>query len=413
MEHAPLPRGWQREELGQLVSFASGGTPSTEKAEYWNGDIPWVTAKDMKTFELTSSELKITAEGLRRGGRTVPANSLLVLVRGMTLLKDVPVCLTTREMAFNQDVRGLQVKGRIDSRFLAYALIAQKEQLRGLVNIAGHGTGRLATDSLSEHPIIFPTNCDEQKAIAAVLSAWDRAMRQTNALIAAKERLKKGLMQQLLSGKLRFPAFRKQQRPSTRLGDVLTKVAKSVEVDPAKFYREIGIRSHGKGIFHKEPVLGRTLGDKRVYEVVPECLTLNIVFAWERALAVTSTNEVGMIASHRFPMFQPDEKGVAVEYVLHYMLSDVGCNVLELASPGGAGRNRTISQEQFLKTAMPLPPIEEQKQIVDAIHVSECELQSLKSYLALLKKQKRGLMQKLLTGQVRVPKSLLKNGAEG
>jgi restriction endonuclease S subunit len=45
MEHAPLPRGWQRDELGELVSFASGGTPSKEKREYWNGDIPWVTAK--------------------------------------------------------------------------------------------------------------------------------------------------------------------------------------------------------------------------------------------------------------------------------------------------------------------------------------------------------------------------------
>lgn len=105
MEHAPLPSGWQRKELGELVSFASGGTPSKEKSEFWNGDIPWVTAKDMKTFVLTSSGLKITTDGLRHGGRTVPANSLLVLVRGMTLLKDVPVCLTAREVAFNQDVR--------------------------------------------------------------------------------------------------------------------------------------------------------------------------------------------------------------------------------------------------------------------------------------------------------------------
>lgn len=412
MEYAPLPYGWKRDELGKLVSFASGRTPSKDQIEYWNGDIPWVTARDMKTFELTSSELKITTAGLGRGGRTVPPNSILVLVRGMTLLKDVPVCLAAREMAFNQDVRGLQVKGTVDPRFLAYALVAQKEHLRGLVNIAGHGTGRLSTEALSEHPIIYPVASEEQKAIAAVLSAWDRAIAQTTALIAAKERLKQGMMQQLLTGQRRFPQFRKHQLQSIPLGEIFTKVAKSVDVEPEGLYREIGIRSHGKGIFHKEPVAGKVLGDKRVFHVVPGCLTLNIVFAWERALAVTSGNEAGMIASHRFPMFRPDSNRVDVEFVLHYMLSDVGHNFLKLASPGGAGRNRTISQEQFLKTKIPLPPIVEQQRIVEVINVAEKEIGTLRQKLKSLKDQKRGLMQKLLKGEVRVPKSLLREGAK-
>jgi hypothetical protein len=193
---------------------------------------------------------------------------------------------------------------------------------------------------------------------------------------------------------------------------VLTKVANAVTVDPSEFYREIGIRSHGKGIFHKDPVKGRTLGNKRVYEVVPGCLTLNIVFAWERALAVTTNDEAGMIASHRFPMFQPDPERIAIEFVLHYMLSDVGHNVLKLASPGGAGRNRTISQEQFLKTSIPLPSVGEQHKIITFINAADSELRSLRIYLEALKKQKRGLMQQLLTGKIRVPKSLLKQGAK-
>jgi restriction endonuclease S subunit len=252
----------------------------------------------------------------------------------------------------------------------------------------------------------------EQKAIAGVLSAWDRAIEQTTGLIAAKQRLKQGLMQKLLSGRLRFPKFRNHERPLTPLNEVLTKVAKSVEVDPEMTYREIGIRSHGKGIFHKEPIKGKSLGEKRVYEVVPGCLVLNIVFAWERALAVTTENEAGMIASHRFPMFQPASDRVAIEFVQHYMLSDVGHNVLKLASPGGAGRNRTISQEQFLKTKIALPPLGEQNRIVEFIKAADLELRSSRLFLDGLKKQKRGLMQRLLTGQVRVPNSLLKKGAK-
>ena len=81
------------------------------------------------------------------------------------------------------------------------------------------------------------------------------------------------------------------------LGDVLERVSKPVKPEPKRLYREIGIRSHGKGIFHKEPVSGESLGEKRVFEVVPDCLVLNIVFAWEQAVARTTVAEIGMIAS--------------------------------------------------------------------------------------------------------------------
>lgn len=283
--------------------------------------------------------------------------------------------------------------------------------LKPMLSLQGVGRYKLTRGALEKLPIAIPS-VSEQRAIAAVLSAWDRAIGQTAALIAANERLQQGLMQQLLSGQRRFPAFRREQRRPTRLDSVLKKITKPVTVQPTATYREIGIRSHGKGIFHKEPVIGRTLGTKRVYEVVPGCLTLNIVFAWERALAVTSENEVGMIASHRFPMFQPNSKLVSVEYVRHYLLSDVGSNFLKLASPGGAGRNRTISQEQFLKTIIPLPSIDEQRKIVALIQTAENELKTLRKYYESLKQQKRGLMQQLLTGKVRVPKSLLKKGAK-
>jgi len=264
---------------------------------------------------------------------------------------------------------------------------------------------------ITGHTIGVPSFA-EQKAIAAVLSAWDQAIGQTTALIAAKERLKQGITQQLLTGFHRFSEFQKSKRPPTRLGEVLTKVSDAVDVLGTESYREVGIRSHGKGVFHKEPVSGSSLGNKRVFNVVPGCLVLNIVFAWERALAITSDNEVGMIASHRFPMFQPDPERLVIEYVLHYMLSDVGANTLQLASPGGAGRNRTISQGQFLKTEIPLPPIEEQHRIVQVIRTAEDELRSLGEQLDALKKQKRGLMQQLLTGNVRVPEKLVKKAAK-
>ncbi len=413
MEHAPLPSGWQRDELGELVSFASGGTPSKEKSEYWNGDIPWVTAKDMKSFELSSSELKITAEGLRRGGRTVPANSLLVLVRGMTLLKDVPICLTTREMAFNQDVRGLQVKGKIDSRFLAYALVAQKEQLRGLVNIAGHGTGRLATEALSEHPIIFPAGRDEQHAIASVLSAWDRAIVQTAALIAAKERLKQGLMQQLLSGRRRFKGS-KANWSTCHIGDLLTEVRRYVSVEDDTSYRLVSVRRNSGGMFDREPRPGRDIGYSKLMTVETGDFLIARRQVIHGAMTIVRKRFHGAYVSDAYATLVP-KPGVA----LHMPFLDILSRAPRMyysafrCSYGVAIEKMVFHLEWFLRETVCIPPtIEEQKRIADVLTELDREVRQLERRRAALQKQKRGLMQQLLTGKVRVSESLLKKGAK-
>jgi len=260
---------------------------------------------------------------------------------------------------------------------------------------------KLSMQSLRTIPVPLP-QLAEQQAIAAVLSAWDRGIQQTTNLIGAKRRLKQGLMQQLLSGKQRFRGQNPEFQQIT-VGEIVEKVSTAVEVDAATHYREIGIRSHGKGIFHKEPVLGAVLGDKRVYKVEPGCLTVNIVFAWEQAVAVTTKGEAGFIASHRFPMFKPDLPRAEAKYLLHYFLSPKGSEALQLASPGGAGRNRTMSQSAFLKLKIPLPNIHFQQQFVSLVENLDSEISLLTQQLAALKAQKKGLMRKLLTGEVRVP----------
>ena len=87
--------------------------------------------------------------------------------------------------------------------------------------------------------------------------------------------------------------------------EILTRVRNPVSVNNDTSYREIGIRSHGKGIFYKNPKTGEELGNKSVFWIEPECFVVNIVFAWEQAVAKTTIQEKGMIASHRFPMYKP------------------------------------------------------------------------------------------------------------
>lgn len=186
--------------------------------------------------------------------------------------------------------------------------------------------------------------------------------------------------------------------PEKRLGSVLQKITEPVELEPDRLYQEIGIRSHGKGIFYKEPSLGSAIGDKRVFWVQPDALVLNIIFAWEQAIARTTERDRGLIASHRFPMFQEIENQCDIDYLLYFFKTKRGKSLLELASPGGAGRNKTLGQQEFFNIRVPLPPVGEQKAIAKAIATWDKSIEVMEGLIRNSKGQKKALMQEVLTG---------------
>lgn len=155
--------------------------------------------------------------------------------------------------------------------------------------------------------------------------------------------------------------------PTIRLGEVLRYVGRPVNVLPDQTYHEIGIRSHGRGIFHKTPVTGLELGTKRVFTVNPGDFVLNIVFAWEGAVGIAGPAESGMIGSHRFPTFRPVEERLDTRFLSAYLRTPPGLDLLGRVSPGGAGRNRTLSRDAFLRQPIALPPLAEQLRIVARI----------------------------------------------
>jgi len=187
------------------------------------------------------------------------------------------------------------------------------------------------------------------------------------------------------------------------LRDVLERVVKPVALNSSKHYKQIGVRSHGKGIFVKEPVTGQEIGNKRVFWVEPNCLVVNIVFAWEQAVDVTAWTHEGKIASHRFPMYRPAKNECDVQYLRYLFLTPRGKHLLRLASPGGAGRNRTLGQKEFERLAVPLPPLPEQKKIAEILSTWDKAIETTEKLLANAEAQKRALMQQLLTGKRRLP----------
>ncbi|MGE3445919.1 MAG: restriction endonuclease subunit S [Acidimicrobiia bacterium] len=153
-----------------------------------------------------------------------------------------------------------------------------------------------------------------------------------------------------------------------RVGDLLKLHRRAVEVDPSGEYQEVGVRSFGRGIFRKEPIAGTDLGSKRVFRIEPGDLVISNVFAWEGAIAVASEAEEGMIGSHRFMTFRPKDDRTDTAWLAWFFLSEPGLELIRRASPGSAGRNRTLAIERFEALEIPLPPIDEQRRV--AQHLS-------------------------------------------
>lgn len=170
---------------------------------------------------------------------------------------------------------------------------------------------------------------------------------------------------------------------TVRVSDVAELRRVPVEVEPAGLYREIGLRSFGKGVFHKEPVSGATLGTKRVFEIHPGDLILSNVFAWEGAIAVAGEDEEGRIGSHRFMTYVVDPERADASYLRHFFLSETGLELIRRASPGSAGRNRTLGIDAFEALRIPLPPVQEQRCAaarLDHLSVTASEIRNRVTY---------------------------------
>ncbi|MDR2228741.1 MAG: restriction endonuclease subunit S [Flavobacteriaceae bacterium] len=202
---------------------------------------------------------------------------------------------------------------------------------------------------------------------------------------------------------LRFPEFNDNWK-ERKIKEITQRYVNPAEINPDVYYREIGIRSHGKGLFHKKPILGKELGNKRVFWIKENAFILNIVFAWEQAIGKTTEKEIGMIASHRFPMYFPKENKSSIDFLLYFFLTKKGKILLELASPGGAGRNKTLGQKEFDNLKFQIPSIQEQQKIALFLNTVDEKIRQLEKKKNLFTEYKKGIIQKFFSQQIRFKK---------
>ncbi|EKG9658860.1 restriction endonuclease subunit S [Vibrio parahaemolyticus] len=408
-----VPNGWSVAQFGDLADFKSGGTPSKQNASYWGGEEPWISGKDLKSHYLYRSIDQLTTEGFHIA-KKAPLGASLILVRGMTLLKDFPVGYATREVAFNQDIKALLAKANVDGLFLSFLLVGNKHKIKNLVTTAGHGTGRLDTDSLKEFPVDLPP-LSEQRKIAKILSTWDKAIATTEKLIETSKQQKKALMQQLLTGKKRLvnpetgKAFEGEWEEVKlgELGQTFTGLSGKTKEDfgsGAKYIPYINIFNNSSVNTAKLEKVQVGGGEKQ------NTVQFGDVFF---TTSSETPDEVGMssvlLSEPEEPVylnsfcfgFRPKDTTTLVPEFMQYLLrsSRVRRSISVLAQ--GATRYN-LSKVQLLKINLLLPTSVEQKRIASVLTAADKEIEVLEAKLVHFKQEKKALMQQLLTGKRRV-----------
>ena len=176
---------WENLLLKDFAKFLSGGTPSKMDARYWNGNIPWISAKSMIGNRYFDSDLRLTEEGLKKGSRLVPKDTILLLVRGSALHQKIPVGITTAAVAFNQDVKAIIPDKRFLPLFLLYSFESKFNELLGKVENTGIGAGKLDTEVLNKLCFLCPP-LKEQEDIVSFIKSFDDKVelnRQMNATL--------------------------------------------------------------------------------------------------------------------------------------------------------------------------------------------------------------------------------------
>lgn len=384
-----LPQEWETVELGELATLRSGNTPNRNEPAFWGGDMPWITAKDMKYFDLATAADTLSDGGIAAAS-VVPPGHVLILVRGMGLFKDVPIGVNTRPVAFNQDIKALAPNRRTDGRFLAHALVGARHRLMQLVDQAGHGTGRLSTDLLTAFPIAIPP-LPEQRRIAAALDAWDRAIAAAERAAGLARRRNHALIERLAWDEV---------QPALPVEELLTRSTQ--RVGPG---REPPIYSVSKeGLAPQADRFNKRIANEdlsRHMLVAPGQLALSGLNFWMGSVAVNPGPEAICISPDYKVFSFTDQADPA--YFKHLVRTAGFRRLLARCSTERASIvRRNFNAELFFASPVPTPPPDEQRRRATVLDALATEIDDRARQATLLRTQKRALMQRLLTGAQRL-----------
>lgn len=391
-----IPEGWSVKKLGECTLSFSGGTPSVDKTEYYeNGKIPFIRSGEIcQDF----TELFITKKGLKESSaKMVKKGDLLLALYGANS-GDSSVCKI--DGAINQAILCIRTKednlNFLESLFVIYKDKVIHKYLQG-------GQGNLSAEIIKSLCFMFPPLCEQEK-IAEMLGTWDLAIEKLTALIEQKKLLKKGLMQRLLTGKQRLPGFSTPWK-KVKLGDVFLK---SLHKNKEAKDLPVLTNSAAQGIILQEDYFDREIVTKE--NLCNYYCTENGDFIYNPRISknapagpirINHFREKGCI-SPLYTVFKIKTGNYPFFYEIYFESNLWIYEAYKVANYGARSDRMNITDDDFFNMKIPYPSLPEQKAIANILSKADEEIDLLTAKLSALKSQKKGLMQKLLTGQIRV-----------
>ena len=384
-----VPEGWKLRTINDVGSVITGSTPKTSDQTLYDGPVPFVSPADLGTGRPVTSTIKTLTEKGFAATRRIRKGSTLFTCIGSTIGK---IGLAGVDLATNQQINYVVPNSSHDDAFIYYALALRA---RHIAMLAGKQAVPIINKSMfSDQPILTPP-LPEQKKIAQILSTWDQAITATERLLENSQQRKKGLMQQLLTGKKRLPGFEGQWE-WLKANEIFRTVSKKNNGDQEELL----------AVTQDQGVLPRSLLERRV--VMPDGTTSgyklvvpgNFIISLRSFQGGLEYSHYRGLVSPAYTVLEPIREisdGFFQQYYKSYdFIGHLAVAVIGIRD----GKQISYSDFSFLK--IPYPPLNEQNAISGVLTAADGEIRALKERLDLLQREKRSLMQQLLTGKRRV-----------
>ena len=373
---------WNDYRLRDLCTFHSGGTPSIDNVEYWEGEIPFVSAVAMHNTHIEKTPLTLTEKGLRNGSKQLEAGNLLLLVRGSMLWNKIPICYNDVDVAFNQDVKGIVPNSKTTSLFLLNWIQSHENRIKYMVTGTGIGAGKLDSEDLLALNVKLPS-LNEQKKIEKFLSLIDERIETQIRIINEIQSLISGITQKI------------SKHSSIRMTMLSELLVERNEKNTALF--PVHSVSVSEGVINQIDYLGRSFAaaDTSHYNVAHKgdiIYTKSPTGEFPFGIVKRNAIELNVAVSPLYGVYKPVTDDVAI-YLHYYFCSPLNAqNYLHKLIQKGAKNTINITNQRFLENLIPLPDKKILASFVKLARVVSAKLKTEKYLLESLQSQKKYLL---------------------
>jgi type I restriction enzyme S subunit len=399
-----IPKEWKAVELSQIGNIVTGTTPSTKVEEYWGKGFPFVTPTDFSEKKyVDQTERMVTNQGAETA-RLIPKDSVMVVC----IASVGEVAMASAECITNQQINTIACNQGTYCHFVYYAMVFSKTRLK---RWAGITTSPIIKKSLfKKFPLPLPP-LPEQKKIADILSTVDQAIEKVDEAIDKTQRLKRGLMQELLTKGIGHKEFK-----DTDIGRMPKewKVMKLGETSNVRYGlgQPPALETNGIPMIRATNIKrGKIVKEGLIFlspNAVPKSrdpfLRVGDILvvrsgAYTGDVALVTKEWDGAVAGYDLIVTPLDT--IDSQFLAYYLLSS---SVQKRHFFGLKVRSAQphLNSSQVKETPIPIPPLPEQRNIAGVLGTVDERLELLRKRKERLKRTKKGLMNDLLTGKRRV-----------